>query len=65
MTSRLLVHVTNIHIPQGLQFASTLSIWTEEEPLHQDQVAVYSNDLFLFSKLTFIYRSFFIKCDVA
>lgn len=54
LTSRLLVHITNIHIPQGLQSASTLSIWTEDEPLQQDQVAVCSDDPVLFSKLTLI-----------
>lgn len=37
-----MVH-TNIRILQGLEFASTLNISTDGEPLRQDQVAVCSD----------------------
>lgn len=43
LTVRLMVHMSNIRILQGLEFASTLNISTDDEPLRQDQVAVYSD----------------------
>lgn len=42
-----MVHMSNIRIPQDLEFASTLSISTDGEPLRQDQVAVYFADVFV------------------
>lgn len=47
LTVGLMVHMSNIRIPQGLEFASTLSISTDGEPLRQDQVAVYFADVFV------------------